>query len=316
MFSLELFKAVVLGHAVGDAIGVPVEFKDRESLKVNPVTEMMGYGTYPVPKGCWSDDTSTSLATLDVLSRGYCDFDEIMFNFGRWYFKDEFTPTGKTFDVGNTCSSAIKRYFIEGKSSVECGLSGAYENGNGSLMRIYPVALYCLAKEKSLNTASLKLIYQASSLTHAHSRSKVGCAVYACVLEALLKAPIKSSVSLGLDKARTMLQNEVEFSFYERVYEEDFTNFEEEKIKSSGYVVDTLEAALWCLLNTSSYVECVLKAVNLGDDTDTVGAVAGSLAGALYGLEAIPTEWINSLQRKEYFITLCETAYKAWNKPE
>lgn len=137
-----IVKAVMLGHAVGDALGVPVEFASREELEENPVTEMEGNGTFPVPAGSWSDDTSMALCTLESLTKGLIDYDEIMVNFGRWYYKDEFTPTGEMFDAGGTCCGAIDNYFIHKKPINLCGLRDDSANGNGSLMRIHPMALY------------------------------------------------------------------------------------------------------------------------------------------------------------------------------
>lgn len=135
---LEKVKAVMLGHAVADALGVPVEFASREKLDNAPVTDMKGFGTYPYPAGCWSDDTSMALATLDSLSEGNLNFDDIMVKFGAWYYHDKYTPTGKRFDVGNTCSLAIENYYDNHKSVVDCGLNDERSNGNGSLMRIHP----------------------------------------------------------------------------------------------------------------------------------------------------------------------------------
>jgi ADP-ribosylglycohydrolase len=134
-------KAVMLGHAVGDALGVPAEFCSRRELDENPITDMVGYGTYPYPEGCWSDDTSMSLAAMDSLASGKLDYDDIMIKSGKWYYKDEYTRTGKMFDVGNTCSYAIDNYFAYYKTVEECGLAGEHSNGNGSLMRIHPFAL-------------------------------------------------------------------------------------------------------------------------------------------------------------------------------
>ena len=142
----KIIKAVMLGHAVGDALGVPVEFCERDELAAKPVTDMVGYGTYPYPAGCWSDDTSMSLAELDSLASGKLDFDDIMVKFGEWYYDDEYTPTGEMFDVGNTCSYAIDNYFAYHKPVEECGLTGERSNGNGSLMRIHPFVLYAYAK--------------------------------------------------------------------------------------------------------------------------------------------------------------------------
>ncbi len=314
MIHLNQIKAITLGHAVADALGVPVEFYTRAELTESPVETMEGYGTYPYPAGCWSDDTSMSLCALDVLANGKCDFKEIMLNFGKWYYKDDFTPTGTMFDVGNTCSYAIANYFEQEVPLDRCGVNEEYANGNGSLMRIYPFVLYMVASNGEIDKAGIDLIFQASALTHTHIRSQIGCAIYAFVLAELIKMPLSQSVYLGLSKAKGALEQYEELGHYARIFQEDFSKLPIEEIKSGGYVVHTLEAAIWCLLTTNSYKECVLKAVNLGEDTDTVGAVAGSLAGALYGYDSIPTEWLGTMKRLKYIDNLCEKAYNTWTK--
>lgn len=128
--SSEKIKAIILGHAVGDALGVPVEFADRKELDESPVTDMQGFGTYPVPAGSWSDDTSMTLCALESLAKGTINIDDIMVNFGKWYYKDEFTPTGEMFDAGNTCSIAIDNYFEKDMDIKDCGLTGEWSNGN------------------------------------------------------------------------------------------------------------------------------------------------------------------------------------------
>ena len=311
--SVDKIKAVMLGHAVGDALGVPVEFCDRAELDEKPVTDMVGYGTYPYPEGCWSDDTSMSLATLDSLANGYVNYDEIMLNFGKWYYNDQYTPTNEMFDVGNTCSHAIDNYFAHHKPVEECGLMGEHTNGNGSLMRIHPFVLYTYANQMSVDEW-LGVIVKASALTHAHDRSKIGCLIYTFVMMSLLKDKGKGGIRDALKKAERYLSACAEFAPYERVFKSDFAELPREEIKSSGYVVDTLEAAIWCLLTTDNYHDCVLKAVNLGDDTDTVAAVAGGLAGAFYGYDAIPREWLDTLKRRGYIEEMCERACAAWAK--
>lgn len=332
---LEKIKAVMLGHAVGDALGVPVEFCSREELDKDPVTDMRGFGTYPVPAGSWSDDTSMSLATLDALTRKYSGYNdvierffgygEIMDNFVKWYTKGKYTPLGKAFDIGGTCLGAISQYRDEiyGREdlepvpgldpALEYGSSDEYSNGNGSLMRIHPLVLHSFVKNLPFETWRWIVEY-GSMLTHAHDRSIMGCLIYAFVLLYLLSCREKRGVMRALREARKCLQVLPEFLHYSRIFSNDFADLPREKIKSSGYVVDTLEAALWCLLTTDSYRECVLKAVNLGKDTDTVAAVAGGLAGALYGYEAIPTEWLDTLKRREYIETLCQKACESWKK--
>lgn len=305
-------KAVIIGHAVGDALGVPVEFCSRDELKQNPVTDMRGYGTYPVPAGAWSDDTSMSIAALDSLADGCLDFDGIMDNFIKWLSQDEYTPTGKTFDVGHTCLCAIRnRMKNQDLPATQCGQGGEYANGNGSLMRIHPFVLYAYTKCMKYDDWS-DLIRSASALTHAHERSRLGCMIYTFVLFHLLADSNKSVIWTALRRAEAHLCDEPEFCHYTRLFAPDFAALPEDEIRSSGYVVDTLEAAVWCLLTTDSYRDCVLKAVNLGGDTDTVAAVAGGLAGALYGYEGIPQAWRETLIKREWIEEMCERAGSEW----
>ena len=326
---LRQIKAVMLGHAVGDAIGVPVEFCSREELDEAPVTDMQGWGSYPVPEGCWSDDTSMALATLDSLKKGSVDYEDIMHNFVAWCTEDKYTPTGEMFDIGRTCLAAIRAYMKDNKPALECGLDDEHSNGNGSLMRIHPMALYLFSKG-IVGDEGVEIIHNTSSLTHSHPRAKIACGIYSLILWELLKKPYKASVLDGMRLARRiyggckMFSTSKDYLLYDKflmkriggIYrhweDDDPREVTREEIKSTGYVVDTLGAAAWCLLTTNSYKECVLKAVNLGEDTDTVAAVTGGLAGALYGIEAIPEEWLNALKKREYIEEMCEEAYKSW----
>lgn len=264
--------------------------------------------------GSWSDDTSMSLCALDVLAEDKCDLDLIMVNFGRWYYNDEFTPTGELFDVGNACSYAIDNYFAFHKPIGECALSDEGSNGNGSLMRIHPFVLYLYAKEKSLTADGIDLIFRACAMTHAHMRAKIGCGIYAFILMEMLKHPCIESVYQGLTKAKKAFEQEPELVHYSRIFDEGFAELPRDEIKSGGYIVDTLEASLWCQLTSSSYREYVLRAVNLGEDTDTVAAIAGGLAGALYGYNSIPDEWLETLKRRDYIEEMCDRAFEHWCK--
>ncbi|MBQ8689809.1 MAG: ADP-ribosylglycohydrolase family protein [Clostridia bacterium] len=308
---VEKVKSVIFGHAVADALGVPVEFASRGELDNAPVTDMEGFGTYPYPEGCWSDDTSMALAALDSLASNKIDYEDIMIKFGAWYFNDQYTPTGEMFDAGNTCVSAIQNYFGRHMPALNCGLSDERSNGNGSLMRIHPFVLFAFAKQMPFEQ-TVELVHSASALTHAHERSKIGCGIYACILMHLLNKADKSVVRKALQQAEAYYADHSEIKHYSNLFRQDFDKTERSQIKSDGYVVDTLEAAIWCLLTTDNYKDCVLKAVNLGDDTDTVAAVAGGLAGALYGYNEIPKGWLLVLKRREYIGRLCERAVFAW----
>ena len=309
----DVIKSVMIGHAVGDALGVPVEFCTREELLKNPVKDMMGYGSYPVPAGAWSDDTSMSVAALDSLANGEIRYDEIMGNFVKWAKCDDYTPTGEMFDIGFTCKTAIRLFFEgEGFSALACGLPYENANGNGSLMRIHPFVLMVYFR-KELQPVADMIFENASRLTHAHERSVLACKIYGRLLFSLIENPIKESIFKALAEAKAMYADSYEYAAYRRLFLRNFKDLPACEIRSSGYVVDTLEAAIWCLLTTDSYEKCVLKAVNLGEDTDTVAAVAGGLAGALYGYEAIPKKWRDTLIKREYIEEMCDRAERNWS---
>jgi len=301
------------GLMVGDALGVPAEFKSREMLRKNPVTEMTGFGTHDQEAGTWSDDTSMTLAAMDSLCKGL-DYENMMKRFKDWLWHNkEYTPHGEVFDVGGVCRRAIKNYTM-GFDVLECGIDGENSNGNGSLMRILPAVLFVLKNRKTIDEEALVVIHNVSRLTHSHPISLTGCGIYAFLVEELLKADPGSEVCTvlqrGIDRAFFTYENgedaylAASLRQYRRMEElEEFKALEEKDVRSTGFVVHTLEAAVWCLLTTNAFKECVLKAVNLGGDTDTVAAVAGSLAGLVYGRneeDGIPQEWMKKLSRFEW----------------
>lgn len=295
----EKIKAIIFGHAVGDAVGGPAQFEERAMRDRFPVTDMMPFGDPRFPKGSWSDDTSMSLCAMDALKEHGLDFRAVMENFKKWLFGNEFTPTGVTFDVGRACFRSIEEFSRNAMTAEGHGRCGEQENGNGSLMRIYPFSLYLGCSDFPLD-GKISCIHRASALTHAHPRSCIGCGIYSFVLWELLEDPAKRGIKEGLKKAQQYYRGEPELKHYHRLFDEEFASLPRDEIKSSGYVVDTLEAAVWCVLTTANYRDCILKAVNLGLDTDSVGAVAGSLAGLLYGFDGIPEDWRDSLLKKEY----------------
>lgn len=309
---LELIKAMIVGHAIGDALGVPVEFMSREKIAHDPVAEMRGYGTHHQPPGTWSDDTSMTLCLLESIVRlERIDYKDIMDNFVSWLRRAEFTATGITFDVGIASQAAIHHY-EQGCLPLACGGSGEYDNGNGSLMRIAPLAIYLWQHNISTVKDVLKEAHHISRLTHAHPRSQMACGIYTLIAMNLLRGqPPLEAIEKGLSEAHAFYERESEFArevpHYGRLWNfGSFAGLAKADIRSSGYVVDTLEASLWCLANTKNYREAVLAAVNLGNDTDTIGAIVGGLAGLAYGWEDIPQEWKNSLIKLDYMEELCQ----------
>jgi ADP-ribosylglycohydrolase len=298
---------------VGDALGVPVEFVGREELQRNPVTAMRGFGTYNLPPGTWSDDTSLALCLWDSVKCGL-DYHDIMDKFKAWLFDSAYTPQGMTFDCGKTTMEAIYR-FANGVEPVLCGGIAETDNGNGSLMRILPLAFYLgsqMGEDYMEKEAAYAIIHDVSSLTHAHRRSHIACGIYLSIAGKIIASgwqTLDQLIQKGLGSAKKFYESKEEYreelKHYRRIFAADFAALPLEAIKSSGYVVDTLEAALWCLLNTGDYESAVLKAVNLGADTDTVAAVTGGLAGLYYGHESIPQEWLREMARLEDIKEIC-----------
>ena len=168
----------IIGVAIGDAMGLPVQFNRREYFKTHPVTEMLGHMVFDMPKGSWSDDTSMTLATVDAIIKDKdVNIKTIADNFVKWLCENEYTPTGKAYDIGNTCMKAVMNY-AKGKATAEnCGLTGDMDNGNGSLMRILPIAYFCNAKKLS-EEEIYNVVKSVSSITHAHEVSVMGCFIY------------------------------------------------------------------------------------------------------------------------------------------
>ena len=303
----KIIKGMLLGLAVGDALGVPVEFESRRRLKSDPVMNMRSGGSWGQTTGTWSDDTSLTIAAMESISRlGRIDYQDILENFLRWYERGDFTATGERFDIGNTTRSAIVRFSRRILPPTKCGATDDNTNGNGSLMRILPATLYLYGTRGKIGVDELKIIHDFSALTHGHIISQISCGIYSLIAAQILNGKnLSEAFILGMSDAKKFYDTNEAFKYFSRLCDENFAALPEDKISSSGYVVDTLEAALWCLLNTDDYKTLALKAVNLGGDTDTTAAVAGGLAGIFYGAESIPAEWLATLKQRDYLEKIC-----------
>ena len=300
----EQYLAAILGFCVGDALGVPVEFTSRVDRINDPVLEMRAYGTHHQPFGTWSDDTSMTLCLIESLKNGY-DLHDIADTFCKFYFEQHWTPYNEVFDIGNTTANAIER-MKKGMNPVECGGSQESDNGNGSLMRVLPLA-FSLRKTETLQR--IKIIEEVSSLTHAHRRSTLACVIYVEFAMSLLcqnkENAYRSTVKFIGDYCSVKYSQElVHFS---RILTNELVSLDEKSIYSSGYVVDSLESVIWAFMTTDNYKDAVFKAINLGGDTDTIGALTGGLAGLYYGVSDIPNNWIQCLARKNEILSLLKS---------
>ncbi|MCL2116497.1 MAG: ADP-ribosylglycohydrolase family protein [Methanobrevibacter sp.] len=278
----EKIKGMLFGIAIGDALGVPVEFESRKYLAENPVNDMIGFGTYHKPPGSFSDDSSLTFTLVESLINGY-DLEDIAQNMVKWFDEAFWTAYGNVFDVGTTTRNSI--YNI--KNGVNPTLSGEtkeYSNGNGSLMRIAPLVFILMFKPKD---ERFQIIKEVSAITHGHIRSVIACFYFLEFIRYLLLDDLEKheiyhilqeEVPLFLKKHfkendEDLSANLYQISYFDRLLKENIYELEENSINSGGHVIDTIEASIWCLLTTVNYSDAVLKAVNLGGDTDTTSAV-------------------------------------------
>ena len=333
----------IMGVVAGDALGCPVQFESREEVSRHPVTGMRGYGTFHLPEGSWTDDSSLTLALLESIRRlKRIDPDDIMENFMKWLYDGDFTPYGEAYDIGRGTMQAIGRYKRNRKWK-KCGGDEEWNNGNGSLMRILPACIYCsemLRSGKYAVSDAIKTIHAVGGLTHAHIRSNIACGLYFFMADQILtdssspqdclpdssrdalqgtsqashqaspRNPLQSSLQTGLNRGFTFyesyLADKENLHCYDRLRNLDsFAALPSDRIKSSGYVVDALEAAVWSLITTDTFDQALLKAVNLGYDTDTTAAIAGGLAGLYYGYGAVPADWLKAVKRREWIEEMC-----------
>lgn len=295
---MSIYKDILFGLSVGDALGVPVEFKSREEIAKNPVTGMRGNGTYNMPPGTFSDDSSLAFCLAEALTHGY-NLQKIADNFVSWLFSAYWTANGTVFDVGNVTKVSLYRLKAGYPPETAGGIESS-DNGNGSLMRILPLLPFIFNMPIA---ERFKITKQVSSMTHGHIRSVIACFYYLEFAQQIARGinefRVYDNLRKDLPEFLKTVTTEKEISNFDRLLKSDIYDLPSSDILTTGYVVDTLEASIWCLMKNDRYTAAVLEAVNLGDDSDTTGAVTGGLAGLLYGCKSIPENWINQLARKD-----------------
>ena len=256
---MDCIKSGIIGQIVGDALGLPVQFRPREDRDIEPVTGMIGYGAFDMPPGSWSDDSSLILATIDGLAASLkkeerlenlslneiIDYEIIMKNFSKWLNKGEFTPYGFAYDVGGATRDGIRRY----DRGTEPTLSGGIDerdNGNGSLMRILPIALFIhyLSQKYSFDEEDeMEAVHNLSSLTHRHRRSQMACGIYVNIALEFLEnhdstLSLEELIANGINKSKEYYCNDASFEnqlhHFDRVFSLNIQNLPRDEIKSGG----------------------------------------------------------------------------------
>ncbi len=304
---LEQVRDGMIGLFVGDAVGVPYEFMSRSEIARRPATDMIGYGTHRQPPGTWSDDSTMTMCLLYSLKlHPMLDTDDLGRRFIQWYRQGLWTAHDELFDIGIATRQAIQRIEEADIPAEEAGGTDEYSNGNGSLMRILPLAYRLVDEDRATR---YEWIRRVSSLTHRHPVSILAGVLYIEFAIGLLKYGQQRTLTEHYAAlCQTICEHyseHAEIERFKRIWNGSLVTLSQEEIASSGYVLHTLEASLWTLLHTNNYREAVLQAVNLGEDTDTTGAVTGGLAGIYYGYEAIPPTWLDQLTRRAEVEELC-----------
>jgi len=286
------FRGCLLGLAVGDAIGTTVEFMSRGSFE--PLTDMVGGGPFHLPVGAWTDDTSMALCLADSLieHRGFSAHDQ-MKRYLDWWRHGFRSSTGKCFDIGQTTARALRHF--EANGNPFSGSTDLNTSGNGSLMRLAPIPMFYLGRGLP---AAIAAAQDSSRTTHGSVLCLDACRLLCDLIFAALSGNSKHDL-LFEDDYFDFLEVKPLAPKIQGIFKGDYREKTIDQISGSGYVVDCLEAACWCFLKTDNFRDAVLLAANLGDDADTTAAVVGQLAGAYYGEDGIPREWLMNLVMAE-----------------
>ncbi|MDX5629087.1 MULTISPECIES: ADP-ribosylarginine hydrolase Tri1 [unclassified Brenneria] len=292
--ALDKAKGALVGLAIGDAVGTTLEFSSRDHVYIN---DMVGGGPFQLKAGEWTDDTSMALCLAETyLDAGWLDLDLFRKKLVRWYHYGENSSNGRCFGIGNTTRYALDAYLKNG--SQWFGNTGGETAGGAAIIRHAPVAIF---RRKSF----LRIWTESKSqsiATHGSAESINSCQFLGLILHFLLNGHSKEvtfSPHVFSSTLRVLLINAGEYKEKNR-----------DQIRSSGYVIDTLEAAMWSVWNTDNFRDAILLAANLGDDADSVAATTGQIAGALYGYSGIPSEWLAKLVQQERIASIAENLFK------
>jgi ADP-ribosyl-[dinitrogen reductase] hydrolase len=298
------YRGSLVGLAVGDALGTTVEFKRPGTFE--PVADITGGGLFGLAPGEWTDDTSMALClAASLLEQQGFDPNDQMQRYVRWYREGYFSCTGHCFDIGNTVAAALGRF--EKNGDPYAGSKDPSTAGNGSIMRLAPVALFYGAQP----VKAVQFAAQSSLTTHGAVAAVEACEYLARLIVGALNGHDKEALGGAEDSLIQLLRDATYESSIARVAGGSFRDKKPPDIKGTGYVVESLEAALWAFWSTDSFEDGALAAVNLGDDADTTGAVYGQLAGAYYGIDAISSDWVEKIAMRDDIVAMADRLAEA-----
>ena len=293
--ALDRAMGCLAGLAVGDALGTTLEFKSPGSFK--PIDDIVGGGPFHLKPGQWTDDTSMALCLAESLleCRGF-DLRDQADQYVRWWQEGHMSATGICFDIGNTVSRALASFLRNGNP--ESGSTDPYSAGNGSIMRLAPVPIYYKTAADAV-----RFSVESSRSTHQAPACLDACRYLGGILWGLIHGAGKEEVLAARYAPQgSTLELQMQTTLVATVAGGSFMDKEPPEVRGTGYVVQSLEAALWAFHRTDNFRDGALLAVNLGDDADTTGAIYGQIAGACYGLSGIPQAWVNKLHAKDLIL--------------
>ncbi len=307
MKTVDRFRGCLLGLATGDALGTTLEFQPPGTFE--PITDMTGGGPFFLPPGTWTDDTAMALCLAEsLLERNGFDALDQQTRYLAWYRTGYMSATGKCFDIGNTTRRALERF--EQTGDPWSGPTAPDTAGNGSIMRLAPIPMYYAAQPRR----AVELGGDSSRTTHGAAEAVDGCRLLAALVVGALAGEEKQVIlSSGYQPGPGTWDNPLA-PCIEEVSRGSYKRKNPPNIRGTGYVVQSLEAALWAFWHSQDFAHGALLAVNLGDDADTTGAVYGQLAGAYYGVQSIPQGWLSKLARYSEINTLAEKLYRQSGK--
>ena len=300
----------LIGNAVGDALGLPVEFKPREELKANPVFEMQGFGAYIAAMGTWSMNTSTIISLMESIREcGRINKSDILHRLSKWLYLGEYTAGDEIINSNSTVAMAVER-FKKGYDPDECGDSFEFVTDNGALMRILPIAFLCY-NYNIRGKARFNLVKNVTRLTHATEKCILANMIFVNYAYHLLDGFYPAVALQKLQKEDYSFFSEACVESFGRILKGNLCALPEEQIQSHCDVIESLEAVIWSLATTRSFEQAVMRAVNLGHDSNTIGALTGGLAGLYYGMQGIPKRWLDKLKKLPELEAIAEGFSKA-----
>ncbi len=298
-------KEGIIGCAIADALGTITKNQDRNYLLEHPVLKMGPCIKKGLPKGTWGDSTSLMLAVTSAITKKGLNYDYIAENCVSWFTSNKFCAVNESFGIGKTTLKSLIRFTQREHKAYDCGESSINDNGNSSLKMMLPLIYYFHANKES-KEKTYDAIKKLCSITHRHEISICACYIYVHYLLFLLNGNNKYAAIKKIKTIDYSMFSNNTLKFFSRILVGNIYELDIDEIKSSSFVVDTLECVLWCFIKSDNYKDCIIATTNIGGDTSAIGALAGAIAGIYYGTNKIPKDWYENVRKKDYLIDISE----------